>query len=281
MTDFGHQPFVIAVWNMSHWENARTHGKVEASWERLADLGADVALVQEAVVPRSLSDNSVGRIIGGARPWGSAVVGFTVEVRPLASARGRAATKPTSITDTLPGSLAVATCMHNGQRRTLISMYGMIDNGYADSTVHRQLSDLVPVLDSAEHEGEIILGGDLNITTQWVGNQRRYRDWESVTFARIRIFGLDDCLDISREIEGPWPDCDCLDGPECRHIHTQAHRNSSRPWHNTYVYASTELVSEPTTVFSTIHRDEAWLEFGGHFPITVTIRSTVGEPLIH
>ena len=279
MTDVGHQSFRIAVWNMSHWENARTHGKVGAAWERLAGLGADVALVQEAVVPAPYSDKAVGRIIGGSRSWGSAVVGFTTEVRPLIACRGRAASKDTNIADTLPGSLAVATCMIHGQHRTLISMYGMIDNGYADTTVHRQLSDLVPVLDSAEHEGKIILGGDLNITTQWVGDQRRYRDWERVTFARIRAFGLEDCLDVSREIEGPWPACDCLDGAECRHIHTQAHRNSTRPWHNTYVYASTALVREPLTVTSTVHRDEAWLEFGGHFPVTVTMRPTVGEPL--
>lgn len=259
--------FRLAVWNMSHWQTERS-GRTLQAWDALASLDADVALVQEARVPADLQLSAVGREIGGSRPWGSAVVGFTTPVSPVLAARGVASDRETDL-QSLHGAVAVAQASIAGQSRTFISIYGMIENGYADTMVNRLLSDLVPVLDSSAHGGRIVLGGDLNITTQWIDDERRYRDWELATFARIAAFGLADCLDLTREIDGPWPECLCLDGEGCRHIHTQVHSNSPRPWYNDYVFASQELVVDGALVRSTVHREDKWLGFGGHFPVTV------------
>ena len=49
-----------------------------SKWQYLRDLGADVALVQEAVIPSNLDavhgPSGIAGRDGKARPWGSAVV---------------------------------------------------------------------------------------------------------------------------------------------------------------------------------------------------------------
>lgn len=168
----------VAVWNMSHWSRTEEHRR--EAWRVLRDeLHADVALLQETCPPSDSGDSVVYRATGDTRPWGSAIIGLTVDVAEVSHARGRANKTPQALTRSWPGSVAVATAAVGGRILTFVSMYGLIDDGYADTTVHRQLSDLVPLFDSPDHEGTIILGGDLNITTQWTGEQRRYRDWDS------------------------------------------------------------------------------------------------------
>ncbi len=80
----------------------------------------------------------------------------------------------------------------------------------------------------------LLWGGDLNITRQWVNEEARYREWEKATFARIAAFGLVDVLDRKRH-DGPLAGCGCADGEECRHIRTQRHDKSPRPWQNDYI----------------------------------------------
>lgn len=167
----------IAVWNIG-WN--RTKAQVEAMWSILRDeIRADVALLQEAVPPEGAK--AVWHPIAGRR-WGSAVVGFTTEVEEVTEAKGRANSRPQPLALTGPGSVAVARARVDGPGLSLVSMYGLIDKGYADATVNKQLSDLAPLFDDRSHEGRIILAGDLNITTQWTAAQSRYRTWESATF---------------------------------------------------------------------------------------------------
>lgn len=229
----------VVVWNMSHWQKSDELRR--EAWLALERLEPDIALVQEAVPPPELSQ--VYRPIGGARPWGSAVVGFTTHVQPINIVQGRHNQRPAKLLQTFPGSVAIASARIHGRELVFVSMYGLIDNGYADTTVHRQLSDLVPLFDNASMSRRIILGGDLNITTQWIGSESRYRAWEACTFARMRAFGLVDCLDQMRAV-GPLAGCDCEDGETCRHVHTQRHSRSNRPWQNDYVYASEALLNE-------------------------------------
>jgi hypothetical protein len=183
----------VAVWNVG-WN--RTKAQVDMIWGILRDeIGADVALLQEVVVPEGLP--AVWRAIdasGRGRRWGSAVVGLTCDVEEVTTAQGRENTTPQVLLQTWPGSVAVAQA--GGPRGlTLISVYGLINQGYADMIVNRQLSDLTPLFDDRKHEKRIVLGGDLNITTQWTGAQARYGTWEAATFQRISAFGLVDCLD--------------------------------------------------------------------------------------
>jgi hypothetical protein len=48
---------------------------------------------------------------------------------------------------------------------TFISLYGLLDD-LADASVHRSLSDLDPVFTDSRYNEYIVLGGDLNISTQ-------------------------------------------------------------------------------------------------------------------
>lgn len=255
----------VVVWNMGHW--TKSADQATAAWERLDALQPDIALLQEAAPPEGRAD-VVYRPIGGSRTWGSAVVGYGVPLTEVTHAQGRYAEQPVPLAGTVPGSVAVAAATMGGREYTFVSMYGVIDGGYADTTVNRHLSDLVPLLDSPQHEGGIALGGDLNITTQWSGKDARYREWEMATFARIRAFGLMDLCDISRPA-GRLEGCDCPDGDDCRHTRTQYHPRSEKPWQNDYAFASVELVDTGVFQSAAVLDQAPWASPGKHLPLVL------------
>jgi len=256
----------VAVWNLG-WN--RTESQLQTMWAILRDeIRADVALVQEAAPPGDTT--AVWRAIGGHRRWGSAVVGLTVDVEEVVTAQGRANSAPQVLSRTYPGSVAVARVHTAGAPLTLISFYGLIDDGYADATVNRQLSDLAPLFDDPSHEKRIIMGGDLNITTQWTGSQARYGFWEAITLNRIAAFGFADCLDLFRPT-GPLEGCGCSDGVSCRHIRTQRHSRSSRPWQNDYMFASRALTSKAILTQAYVHDSTVIQDLGDHLPLVADL----------
>ena len=251
----------VAVWNLG-WN--RTKSQLQEMWSILQDdIQADVALLQEVVPPEGL--RAVWRPITG-RCWGSAVVGLTVEVEEVTLAKGRANSRPRLVGQNQPGTMAVARARIGRTTVTLVSMYGLIDDGYADTTVNRGLSDLTPLFDDPAHERRIVLGGDLNITTQWTGPQSRYRTWEAATFARVAAFGLVDCLDLYRA-PGPLEGCGCVDRDDCRHIQTQRHRSSRRPWQNDYLFASAALTKSSALTQAYVYDSEVIRDLGDHMPL--------------
>lgn len=252
---------------MSHWQRSETERA--GAWAWLRDSGTDVALVQEAVPPVGIG-SVVYRAIGGTRPWGSAVVGFTTEVDVVTQATGRYNSAPVDLLVTHPGAVAIGRVDLGPRPLTLVSMYGLIDDGYADTTVNRMLSDLVPLIDDPTLGRHLVVGGDLNITTQWVGAQVRYREWERATFERIAALGLRDCLQIHRA-EGPLEGCGCLDGDDCRHVRTQYHPRSGRPWQNDYVYASDALVRAAHVKATFVVDDPAVRALSDHLPVVLEL----------
>jgi hypothetical protein len=238
-------------------------------WTVLRDgIRADVALVQEAVPPEEV--HAVWHPIDdrprSGRRWGSAVVGFNVELEEVTTAQGRANRTPQPLAKTWPGSVAVAKARMAGAGLTFVSVYGLIDDGYADPTVNRQLSDLAPLFDDPLYEKKIVMGGDFNITTQWTGPQARYATWQAITFDRIKALGLVDCLDIFRP-PGPLEGCGCRDGAQCRHIQTQRHRSSRRPWQNDYLFASAALTSGRTLTQAYVYDSDVVRALGDHMPL--------------
>lgn len=256
----------LAVWNLGHWQ--RSAKQLARCWSILEDLSVDVALLQEAVPPTERGLSTVYRAIGGPRPWGSAVVGLTMPLEEVSEAKGRYNAEAVPLRGVWRGSVAVAAGDLARHRVTFVSIYGLIDDGYADTTVNRQLSDLSPLFDDPRHERHLVLGGDLNISTQWVGDNAHYRERDAATLGRIRAFGLVDILDQHRQ-DGPLEGCDCLDDQACRHVQTQRHPNSSRPWQNDYVFASHELASRSTRC--DVVDSEAIEALGGHLPIIADI----------
>lgn len=253
----------IVVWNMSHWQ--RTGPDRAAAWSALQTLGADVALLQEASPPASVG-NVVYREIGGRRPWGSAVAGITTRVRAINTVASRASRRPVELIHSVPGAVAVAEVPTRSGPLAVVSIYGLIEDGYAVTTVNRQLSDLTPLFDAPAWEGRVVLAGDLNLTTQWTGRDARYLPWHRTTFARIREFGFVDCLDAHRG-NGPLSGCGCTDGPNCRHIQTLFHSASDRPWQNDYVFTSLSLL--PLVASASAVNEAGLRRLSDHLPLVV------------
>jgi hypothetical protein len=134
----------ILSWNMSHW--LRSPAQRAEGWDYLRSLNPDFALLQETVPPEDLPPtHSVYRPggIGPGRSWGSAVVSFSGPITEISAVHSPHGAEPAQLHRTYPGSLAVATCEPG---LTLISVYGLIENGYAITTLQKQLSDLTPSL---------------------------------------------------------------------------------------------------------------------------------------
>ena len=130
---------------MSHWQ--RTDVQRESAWSAVEALGADVALLQETSPPASRS-NLVYREIGGRRRWGSAVVGITADVRAIETVVPRASHGPVGLDHAVPGAVAVAEVPTGIGPLAVVSIYGLIENGYAVTTVNGQLSDLTSLFDA-------------------------------------------------------------------------------------------------------------------------------------
>jgi exonuclease III len=154
----------------------------------------------------------------------------------------------------------------------VISVYGIIEHGYAGLTVHRILSDLTPLID--ERRGRrIILAGDLNITTQWSARDRSTLKGRHKEFLRreLNLFGRFEALGLRNVVErkepGPLERCECHLGAACRHVQTQRHDRSTFPWQNDYLFVSEDLLREPFTV-DVIDQEDVWA-LSGHCPIVV------------
>jgi hypothetical protein len=94
---------------------------------------------------------------------GTAVVSYTGSLTEISSVRSPFGKTELDLRQTFPGSVSVA--QQDGEQPTVfVSVYGVLDAGYAITTMHRILSDLTPLLDSPLGR-QVILGGDLNAST--------------------------------------------------------------------------------------------------------------------
>lgn len=119
---------------------------------------------------------------------------------------------------------------------TFVSFYGLLDQGWAITTVHRLLSDLAPLLHS-KRKDLLVLGGDLNCSTQLAPPWRAYH---RNLFERIETLGLVDLVAVTASTRPKLEGCPCADSP-CRHVQTHMHARSRVPWHNDYLYATRKL----------------------------------------
>jgi exonuclease III len=273
----------IATWNMDHWR--RPADLRLRAWAYLRNqVRPDVALLQET--------NPIGQFPGlvyrsegihddrSSEPkdlgWGSAVVSFGPSLRRLDSAVSPFRSDPNPILRTFPGSVAVAE-IQGAQPLVVVSAYGVIDRGYADSTVHRILSDLAPLVDERRSRG-IVIAGDLNITSQWSSKHRSFlkgRHEECLArdlnlFERFEVLGFHNLVLRS---DSPLPGCECHAGTNCRHVQTQRHERSSFPWQNDYIFVTSDIL-ERKPVLEVFDQEEAW-ELSGHCPIVIEFSDTI------
>jgi exonuclease III len=267
----------IATWNMDHWR--RSAEARDRGWDYLRNkVRPDVALLQEAN-PTGEFPGLVYRSGGihddrGQGPkdlgWGSAVVSFGASLRARDSALSPFRPDPIPLLRTYPGSVAVAEIL-GAEPLVVVSVYGLIDRGYADSTVHRILSDLTPLVD--ERRGRcMVIAGDLNITSQWSSKHRSFlKGLHKECLARdLNLFQRFEALGLYNLVvrkDGPLPGCECHSGTSCRHVQTQRHNRSTFPWQNDYVFVTSDIIERKPSL-EVFDAEEVW-ELSSHCPLVI------------
>jgi len=155
----------VVTWNMNH--AFRSLELRDRAWAYLAEtVHPDIALLQEAVPKIGRVPSPVFRAGGISdtrfaparkRGWGSAIVSYGPTVQEMDPFRGRfqkSFEPPLTLYGTFPGSVAVAKVAEHDI--VMVSVYALITHGYADTTVHRILSDLTPLIDS--RHGKRVVG---------------------------------------------------------------------------------------------------------------------------
>ena len=200
-----------------------------AAWDYLTqELGAHVALVQEAVPPPDLPrDRVVYGELAGHRNWGRQSRRWT---RPSRSSPIRSVRMPWSrrrflLANANPGAVAVAKVTISGiEPITFVSVYGVWD-GSVVASMYRAIADLVPLFDSPLG-ARVILGGDLNVTRSTADPAGLAR--ADAVIAAIRSLGLVEAKTLLVDPPAPVPDCPCGNGQSCGHVPTWG-RKRARP----------------------------------------------------
>lgn len=199
----------VATWNVRR-------KKTSAVWNQL-NPNPDVFLLQETSISEDEIPNKKvhGKNIGGTRKWGSAIVTRKHKLTPIELK-----------TNSHPGALATASLtMPNKPPIQLISMYGLMIDGYSITTLHRMLSDLTSFIDNYARK-YIILAGDLNADLYLDGRLKNSSN--KLLFERIQNFGFVDCLAHFH----PYP------------IQTWRRPNDKTPWQLDYFYANKPLFTK-------------------------------------
>ena len=264
-------PLRVATWNLNHWQQPLLPVDTRrGAWAHLAEsIGAQVALVQEAVPPSGLPrDRAVYGEIAGHRNWGSAVVALdpAVGIEPIRSARMPWSSRRYLLDRSSPGSCAVARVSIPGiQPITLVSLYCLLD-GPAASSLHRAVADLLPLFESPDG-ARVVLGGDLNVTT--ASRDARWLPRSEAALRAVESLGL---VEVKAAVaDRPAPPAECACGAEggCGHIGT---------WKSTeldHLYVSPALASQAVRLSA----DRGAVEVGlsDHAPLVLDLALTPGR----
>lgn len=228
--------FNFVAWNMAH--------KL-GNWPPLSELGADIALLNEATIAPD-GVNAVGSLEThgrdrSQRPWGTRIASpHPIEEIRDASAKRYGRTINIPFENARPGSWTAATVTLPDLTVTAIALYGLLDEK-SDASVHRSLSELTPLFEDDRYNKHVVLGGDLNTWTGWKeGSYHLARD--RTVLDRIRAFGFVDCLERGLDREGRLVGCPCSLGEECRHSWTRRDpRHPETAYQMDYLFASPAL----------------------------------------
>jgi hypothetical protein len=276
----------IGSWNLNRatWQHrARfTNGEEHrrASWDALGELELDVALVQEAAppppgltrpptctVPVEQTNDAWRSLPGPQRWWCAAIASWSPELTDrVLPDRYR------DLDITHQGAYAVAAMTWRDTRVLLASVYALWDYAgihldakprYAETSLHRTISDLTPVIDQARADAlPVVLAGDLNASTQ---HPKPYRDAYRLVHARLVALGL---VNVSvRAADTVLDGCTCSDDP-CRHVRTY---EGATPYQNDYIYVSASL--EPYVRFTEMAQTPMRDAVSDHAPLVIQLES--------
>jgi endonuclease/exonuclease/phosphatase family metal-dependent hydrolase len=252
---------------MDYWRRSRVSR--EAAWRWLREIvRPDIALLQETIPP-----NGVGQVIwkgdgiGKTRQRSSAIVSFGPPIREVRKWKGNADRSENDLQRTFPGTAitALVELPHHGPI-AVASLYGLIDDGYAYTTIHRHLTDLNPLLDSRQGK-LLIVGGDLNCSTQL---DPPYRTIHRNLFNRFEVHGLVNLTHATRDQRPRLEGCPCEEREGCGHVQTHRHSRSRKPWQDDYVFASKELALRLISCEVIDQGSPSPWEFSDHCPVVAT-----------
>lgn len=255
-----HRPLRVVVWNID---------KKPAAWPALERLQPDICLLNEAVVPDGRrgvwnADGTRGRD-RAKRPWTAAVV-TNLPSEPITGARPhwRQSSRNVPFECSRPGSWAAASVDTDLGKVSCVSLYGLMDE-LSDSSVHRSLSELSPILDDPAYKRLVIVGGDLNTGTQWSKREQAFNLRDRNVLDRMAALGLHDCI-LAKRPPGRLDGCPCLEGDLCTHVRTRRDRGiPSVPYQTDYLFASAKLFSR--LLSCEVKATEEWFRISDHAPI--------------
>jgi endonuclease/exonuclease/phosphatase family metal-dependent hydrolase len=272
----------VLVWNMGL--GSPPQKSPPKNWDRLSELmkerAVNVALLNEAAlrVPdgftarysESGTEGRDRRRDNGQpkrRQWSTMVLstkGLPGEVDARAvGASGRRPNVP--FEPSRAGTWIAGTVEAPGIGRiTCVSLYGLMDE-LSDASVHRSLSDISPIFTDPDYKGFVLVGGDLNTSTQWERPELRARDQNLLE--RFEAYGLVDCL--RKMSPGPLDGCTCVLGDDCRHSWTRFDPGHPQLQVD-YLFASGPLADRLETCEALAPPE--WLEYSDHGPIIASFR---------
>ena len=265
----------IVSWNLNRatWQHRKRFTTSEdhrqGGWTQLAALDPDIALVQEAAPPPDglerppletipSGEEEWRSLPGPQRTWCAAIASWGPRIAPIDSS------DRTPLDVTHRGAYAIGTVAWRNTRLALVSIYALWDYAwlptgykprprYAETSLHRSISDLTPILDFRHNGMPVLLAGDFNASTQ---HDEPYRAAYRIVHERIKAFGL---VNVS-VAEAPLDNCRCAD-ETCRHL-----RGSDElPYQLDYMYASPDVAA--ALRFVNIQRTDAIDRVSDHHPL--------------
>lgn len=252
--------FRVVVWNVA---------SKPAAWALLDGLNPDVALLNEARVPSGRggiwnTDGTRGRDTKVRRFTSAVITRHSVTAISEARPRWRQNVRDVPFECSRPGAwVAGLVSSEFAPPITVVSLYGLLDE-FSDSSVHRSLSELSPLVDDSRYSKYLVIGGDLNTGTQWRSGDP-FLDRDRNVLDRFRALGLLDCIDKHRA-PGRLLDCKCSYGDECRHVRTRRDpRWPAIPYQTDYLFASSALADRLTA--SSVLAEDKYFQVSDHAPL--------------
>jgi hypothetical protein len=250
----------------------------------MEERSVDVALLNEAPI-RGLSARSANYSERGTvgwdlrrddgrtkeRPWSTAILTtktMPAEVTPRAvGSHGRRPNVP--FRPSKPGTWTAGRVHAPGIGQiTCVALYGFMDE-LSDASLHRSISDVSPIFTDPDYNKYVIVGGDLNASTQWTRNDLRSRDQNLLE--RLEAYGLRDCLAMMRS--EPLDGCTCDLGEGCRHSWTRLDPKHPKLQVD-YLFASDALAKK--LGYCEALPPPEWAEYSDHSPIIASFGSDIG-----
>lgn len=273
----------IATWNLNaatsphrkRFDNRSAHAR--AAWDELGSLNLDVALLQEAVpppgdlgrpptatLPAGTDREDWRSLPGPARWWCSAVAAWGTELQAISDEDRM---EPLYVSQ--KGAYAAGIVARDGKPLAVASVYALWDYGwapaggkarYAHTSLHRAISDLTPILDTANNGMSVILAGDFNTSSQFESPHR-----EAFQTVDDRLVGLGLENVALRPEDEDLDGCPCAD-EICRHLRTI---EGPTPYQDDYIYVSSDLAA--SIRFRKMERSEKAEAISDHLPLVIDL----------